>query len=61
MWRSLLLMATSALAYLAFLAAAVKGFHAENPILTLRYSPNIPLEGLHPHRGRPGARSSTHH
>ncbi len=37
-------MVTSALAYLAFLAAAVKGFHAEHAILNVAYDAGIPIE-----------------
>src|SRR5262249_35850396 len=42
--KSLPLMATSAAAYLAFLAVGVKGLHADHAILTLRYTTDIPIE-----------------
>jgi len=42
--KSLPLMVASALAYLAFLAAAVKGFHADNAILNVAYEAGIPIE-----------------
>lgn len=42
--KSLPLIGTSAIAYLAFLAVAVKGVHAGNAILSMSYSADIPME-----------------